>query len=99
VDEASESFRIDVVEGIFALSGSCDFENWRHVRAWLSDARPNELDVGNVTSFDPFGARALIDAKLQNRRFRLINVNESVRVALDRLGLLDYLTAERKEPR
>jgi len=50
-----------------SLIGPCDFGNWRDVNAWLSDARPNELDVGNETCLDPFGARALINARLRNR--------------------------------
>ena len=98
MENVSESFHIESIDGVFALSRPCDYENWRDVNAWLSDTRPNELDVGNVTCLDPFGARALIDARLRNRNFRLVNLNESVRRALDHLGVLEYLTAGGTRP-
>jgi len=95
--------QVGVRHGRPALQGPCDSDACEHVDWWLSRLLPRELDMSEVTALDVSGVRVLVDARLRDKGFRVVNPSEVVRRVLERSGTLEYLTGpvapSRKERR
>jgi anti-anti-sigma factor len=92
MNQLSEMCQTGLIDGRSALSGCLDRRTCRHVDSWLSRATPRELDVSEVTSFDSCGLRVLINARLRDPKFRIVNPSEAVRRLLHSSGTFEYLS-------
>ena len=92
MNQLFESSQIGIVDNRPALSGPIDYRTCRHVDSWLSHAAPREIDLSQVTVLDSFGLRVLIDARIRDPGFRVVNPSQAVRAALRSSGTFEYLS-------
>ena len=90
--QQSESCEIGLTRGRPALRGSIDYQTCRYVDSWLSHAAPREVDGSEVTFLDAFGLRVLVDARIRDAKFRIVNPSDAIRGVLESAGMLEYLS-------
>ena len=90
--QQSESCQIGLTSGRPALRGPIDYQTCRYVDSWLSHAAPREVDGSEVTFLDAFGLRVLVDARIRDAKFRIVNPSDAVRGVLESAGMLEYLS-------